>query len=122
MYGADTILCACNAYDKKYYLNPDFDGLPDMVKDELKIMCVLYAEEAGGILTLVFDDDGNLLFQVVHDDGDILFDEISSGLKIKQMQKEKKELLVSIELYYRAFFLDEDISGYVSGAEELWED
>ena len=64
MYGADTILCACSAYDKKYYLNPDFEGLPDLVKDELKIMCVMYTEEAGGILTLVFDDDGNLDFLI----------------------------------------------------------
>lgn len=42
-----TVLCASNAYEKKYYFNPDFDALPDSIKDELKIMCVLYTEEIG---------------------------------------------------------------------------
>ena len=33
---------------KKYYLNPDFEQLPDDVKNELKIMCVLYVHDVGG--------------------------------------------------------------------------
>lgn len=31
-----TVLCASNAYEKKYYFNPDFDALPDSIKDELE--------------------------------------------------------------------------------------
>ena len=34
------------------------------IKDELKIMCVLYTEDVGGILTLEFDSEGN--FTRVH--------------------------------------------------------
>ena len=30
-----------------------------------------------------------------------------AGLKIRQMQREKRELLESLELYYRVFFLGE---------------
>lgn len=33
------------------------------------------------------------------------YDEIGSALKIKQIQTEKKELLESLEMYYRVFFL-----------------
>ena len=56
-------LCVSNAYQKKYYLNEHFQGLPQAIKDELKIMCVLYTEDVGGILELYFDEDGNLDFQ-----------------------------------------------------------
>lgn len=108
MYQDKVVLCACSAYEQKYYLNPDFEGLPQAVQEELKIMCVMHAAEAGGILTMCYDEDGNLLFEVSADEGDILFDEISSGLKIRQMQNEKRDLLESLELYYRVFFLNED--------------
>ena len=43
------------------------------------------------------------------DESDYLFDEIGSVLKIKQYQAEKRELLEALELYYRTFFLGEDI-------------
>ena len=58
MYQDKVVLCGANSYEEKYYLNPDFDRLPDHVKDELKIMCVLYVNDVGGILTLVFEEDG----------------------------------------------------------------
>jgi len=104
------VLCASSAYDKKYYFNEDFQMLPEQIKKELKIMCVLYTEDVGGILVLEFDNDGNLLFRVEADEGDYLFDEIGSGLKIKELQRTKKELLQSLELFYKVFFLNENIS------------
>ena len=39
--------------------NENFNGLPASIKDELKIMCVMYTEDVGGILKVVFDEDGN---------------------------------------------------------------
>ena len=39
-----------------------------------------------------------------------MFDEIGSALRIKQLRKEKQELLEALELYYRVFFLGEDVS------------
>ena len=68
-----TILCVSNSYERKFYLNPDFESLPDHVKDELKIMCVLYTEDVGGILTLVFEENGELCFEVTHEDNDFFF-------------------------------------------------
>ena len=35
------------------------------------------------------------------------FDEIGSVLKIKELQREKRELLESLELFYKVFFLQE---------------
>ena len=103
------VLCGANSYERKYYFNSDFDSLPQSIKDELHIMCVLYTEDVGGILTMEFDDEGNLEFKVTAPEEDYLFDEIGSVLKIKQYQEEKKELLESLELFYRTFFLGEDI-------------
>ena len=40
----EVVLCVSNAYQKKYYLNENFNGLPQTIRDELKIMCVLYTE------------------------------------------------------------------------------
>lgn len=45
----EVVLCGASAYNKKFYLNQDFRGLPDSIKDELKIMCVLFTEDIGGI-------------------------------------------------------------------------
>lgn len=104
------ILCAASAYEQKYYLNPDFEGLPVSIREELQILCVLYTAEIGGILTLHFDDYGNLLIHVTAREGDLLFDEIGSVLKIKQIQSDKRELLEALELYFKAKFLHEDIS------------
>ena len=57
MYQDKVTLCGSNAYEKKYYLNPDFNGLPEQIKQELQIACVLFTAEVGGILTLEFDED-----------------------------------------------------------------
>ena len=104
------VLCAASAYEEKYYFNQDFNGLPSAIKEELNIMCVLYTADIGGILTLQFDEQGVLLFNVTSEENDFFFDEIGSVLKIKQIQSEKRELLESLELYYRVVFLHEDIS------------
>ena len=112
MYQDKIVLCGANSYEEKYYLNPDFENLPQHIKDELKIMSVLYVHDVGGILTLVFEEDGVLKFEVTAEEGDPMFDEIGSRLKIKQLQNdpEKQELLEQLQLYYRVFFLGEDFN------------
>lgn len=103
------VLCGANSYEQKYYFNQDFKSLPQSIRDELQIMCVMYTEDVGGVLTMEFDERGNLEFRVTSEETDYLFDEIGSVLKIKQYQEEKKEMLEALELYYRTFFLGEDI-------------
>lgn len=96
----EVVLCAASAYTKKYYLNQAFSQLPPHIKDELKIMCVLFTEDIGGTLALFFDGDGTLQFRTEADEGDLLYDEIGSVLKIKQLQRTRQELLEALELYY----------------------
>ncbi|MEY8410366.1 DUF6145 family protein [Lachnospiraceae bacterium 62-26] len=107
MYDGKVVLCGANSYEEKYYLNPDFEQLPDAVKNELKIMCVLYVNDVGGILTLAYGEDGELCFEVTSEEFDPMFDDIGSRLKIKQIQRGKRELLEALQMYYKVFFLGE---------------
>lgn len=109
MYQDNVVLCGASAYEQKYYFNKDFDSLPDHVKKELQIMCVLYTEEIGGIFTLEFDNHGDLQFKTEAAEADGFYDDIGGALKIKQLRQEKQELLESLEMYYRVFFLGEDV-------------
>ena len=104
----EMVLCAASAYERKFYLNPEFNSLPEEVKRELQIMCVLYTADVGGILMVVYDENGNLELKVDHKEDDFTFDEIGSVLKIKELQKTKEELFESLEMFYKVFYLGED--------------
>ena len=107
MFNENVVLCASSAYENKFYLNEAFDKLPEDIKNELKIMCVLFTEEVGGILTLEFGENGTLLFKTEADENDLLYDDIACGMLIKKLQYEKRDLLESMEMFYRVFFLGE---------------
>ena len=100
MYQENVVLCGASAYEQKYYFNQDFASLPETIKQELQVMCVLYTEDVGGILTLEFDETGNLQFKTEATDSDFRYDEIGSVLE-------------SLEMYYRVFFLGEDMEDSV---------
>ena len=97
------VLCAANAYIQKYFFNDDFALLPEQVQEELKILCVTFTEEVGGIFLLAFDENGNLQIRTEAAEEDALYDEIESGLKVKQIREEKEELFRSLEMFYQVF-------------------
>lgn len=105
----ETVLCVANPYERKFYLNPEFASLPESIRQELQIMCVLYTEDVGGIFMVVYNEDGELELKVEHASDDFAFDEIGSVLKIKELQRTKEELFESLELYYKVFFLGEEL-------------
>ena len=47
-----TVLCGASSYEQKYYFNQQFSALPESIRQELQIMCVLYTEDVGGVLTI----------------------------------------------------------------------
>lgn len=109
MFQNEVILCGSSSYTRKFYLNRDFSRLPEAIKEELQIMCVLFTEDVGGTLQLVFDAEGNLEFRTEVEEGDLLYDEIGSVLKIKQLRNEKQELFEALQMYYRVVFLGEGL-------------
>ena len=104
----NTVLCGANSYEEKYFFNEQFAALPAAIKDELKIMCVLFVNQVGGSLLLEFEPDGTLVFRVSSHEDDFFFDEIGSSLQIKELRRDKGELLASLEMFYRVFFLNEE--------------
>ena len=115
------VLCGSNAYEKKYYFNKEFDKIPESIKEELHIMCVLFTEEVGGIFLIAFDDEGSPIIQTDSDENDFYYDEVSAGLLVKEVQKKKRELFEGLTLYYRVFILKEDpatILAKVNGERE----
>ncbi len=109
MMEEEIVLCAASSYERKFYLNPEFDALPESIRQELQIMCVMYTEDVGGVLMVVFDEEGRLELKVDREEDDFLFDEIGSVLKIKQIQQERRELFESLELFFRVFYLGEEL-------------
>ena len=103
------VLCGANAYEQKYYFNEKFDKIPQSIKDELHIICVLFTEEVGGIFTIVFEEDGSISLETDAEENDLLYDEISSGLLIGEIRRNRQEMFASLQLYYRVFILHESL-------------
>ena len=109
------VLCGSSCYDKKYYFNNKFDGLPENVKEELHVMCVLFTEEVGGIFTIGYTPTGEVVMDSTSDEGDLLYDDIGSGLMMKKLRGTKQELFEALSIYYRVKFLHEDPSALLEG-------
>ena len=108
------VLCGANAYEQKYYFNEQFKAIPQSIKDELHIICVLFTEEVGGVFTLVFDEEGALNMETNADEDDIYYDEIGSGLLINKIRNTRQDLFESLSMYYRVVIMGEDVSSLLS--------
>ena len=108
------VLCGANAYEKKYYFNEEqFKMIPDSIKQELHVICVLFTEEVGGVFTIAFEEDGNVVMETNADD-----DDISSGLLISEIRRNRQELFESLSLYYRVFIKKEDVSALLDEEDD----
>ncbi len=112
-----TVLCGANAYEQKYYFNEMYSGLPESIKEELRIICVLFTQEIGGMFSIVFDKEGNVEIVTDAAEEDILYDEIGSGLLVAEVRRHKQDLFESLRMYYRAVILKEDISALIEEEE-----
>ena len=115
-------LCGANAYDKKYYFNQQFDGLPQSIKDELHIICVLFTEEVGGIITICFSEDGSVNLRTEAAEEDYLYDEIGSGLLVGEVMRKRRDLFESLSLYYRYVILHENVDDLIGAQEDAKEE
>ncbi len=112
------VLCGSNAYDKKYYFNESFCKLPESVQEELRIICVLFTEEVGGVFTIGFTPTGEVVMDTQAEAGDLLYDEIGSALLVKKIRSTKKELFESLEIFYRVTFLHENPADLLEDYED----
>jgi YD repeat-containing protein len=105
------VICGANAYEMKYYFNEKFNGIPESIKEELHIISVLFTQEAGGVFTIGLDEEGNVLLETDADEEDITYDEITSGLLISEIRRNRQELFESLSLYYKVFILKQEVAG-----------
>ena len=88
--GDSTVLCGANSYVEKYYLNEQFSGLPESIKQELQIMCVLYTADVGGVLLLVFDENGKAVYSSVDKKQEEVFRPYLVRVEISDLNIRKK--------------------------------
>ena len=112
------VLCGASAYDQKYYYNDKFDALPEQVKEDLHIICVLFTEEIGGVFTIGFTPMGEVVLDSTADEGDLLYDDIGAGLMIKKIYSTKQELIEALSIYFKVTFLHQDPAGLLTDEEE----
>ncbi len=105
--GNRIVLCGANAYEQKYYFNEKFNNIPESIKEELHIICVLFTEEVGGVFTIVFEEDGSISLETDANEEDILYDEIGSGLLVREIRMQRQALFESLSLFYKVFVLHE---------------
>ena len=101
------VLCGASAYEQKFYFNKMYDKIPEKVKEELQVMCVLFTEDVGGVLKVIFAEDWRVQLETEAYDSDYNYDDIGAKLLIGRLQEEKEELFTSLELFYRIFVLGE---------------
>ena len=112
------VICGANSYDKKYYFNKKIDNLPTNIKEELKIICVLFTEECGGVFTISFTPFGHIEFDTRHEETDLFYDEISARLLIKEVRRKKSEMLEALSIYFRVTFLHQNPADLIEGFGE----
>ncbi len=113
------VLCGANAYDKKYYFNKKFSKVPESIQEQLHIISVLFTEEIGGIFTVSFTPYGELVMESTHEDGDLLYDEIGAPLMIKEIRKQKREMLEALEIYFKVTYLGQNPADLLDTDEDF---
>ena len=103
------VLCAASADEKKYFFNKSFDGIPKDIQDQLHIICVLFTEDIGGIILFEFDKDGKLSIRTEAKASDYNYDEIGAALEVKEIQKQRRDMMNGLELYYKAVVLHQPL-------------
>ena len=112
------VLCGANAYEKKYYFNNKFDKIPENIKEELHIICVLFTEEVGGIFTIGFTPYGDVEMDTQHEEGDLLYDDIGAELLMKEVRRKKAEMFKALSIYFKVTFLHQDAAQLLEQDDE----
>lgn len=103
------VLCGASAYEKKYFFNHSFDRIPKDIQDQLHIICVLFTEDIGGIILFEFDREGKLDIRTEAIASDYDYDEIGAALEVREIQRQRRDLMNGLEVYYRAVVLHQPL-------------
>lgn len=97
------IIFAISSYNKKYYFEPITQSLPLDIKNEIKKIGSRTVYKVNGIFLIGFYENGDLYLELRANENDFDYDEIGAGLEIEKIKKEQKELINSLQIWYRIF-------------------
>lgn len=92
------VLAGASSKKQKYFFSPEFEAIPQQVRDEIKTVCIIMAERLNCTFVISFEESGDLLFEIMETDA--AFDDIGAELEIKSLRSEKKELIKALKLWY----------------------
>lgn len=97
-----TIVISASPYNHKYYFEQDYKDIPAEIQEELIESIAAIAEKVNAIISLGFDERGHIFIEQTIEES-VFADEIGAELEIKRFQKEKNELLKSLQLWYMIY-------------------
>lgn len=97
------VLAAASYAQQKYYLEKEFEALPEQIREEIQVVCVTLAEKLACTFLMGFYEDGEVYFETVKNEDDFNFDEIGAELEVKELMRTKKELLAALQMWYQVF-------------------
>lgn len=97
-----TIVISASPYNHKYYFEPEYNDIPTAIQEELIESIAAIAEKVNAIISLGFDEVGKIFIEQTADES-VFADDIGAELEIKKFQKEKSELLKSLQLWYMIY-------------------
>ena len=97
-----TIVISASPYNHKYYFEQAYKDIPTEIQEELIESIAAIAEKVNAIISLGFDEVGHVFIEQATEES-VFADEIGAELEIKRFQKEKSELLKSLQLWYMIY-------------------
>jgi len=106
-------------YNKIYYYNPLYSGLPPAVLAEVQEICTHYAAKLHCIFALKYRENGDVYFECLPEEWDESFDEIGAKLDMDKLARERRDFFLSLKAWYR--FKDSNISLRIDESSEAEE-
>ncbi len=100
-----SVICAASVYKQKVYFNEEYDGLPSKIKDEIRTKVITLAQKLHCVFIMGFYDDGYVYFETQTEEGDFFFDEVGATLETNRLEREERELIENLGVWYRVFKL-----------------
>ena len=100
------ILCSASKYTQKYFINSEFDEIPEDIINDIKELCIITSAKIKAVFSIGFYEDGNVFLEVQNEDN-VDFDEENAKTEISIIQNEQKELIKALQLWYTIFKTEE---------------
>jgi len=101
------VISGASVYNKKFYLNPMLEKMPEEYKQKIKNWIVPMAEKVHGIIIIGFENNGEVYIEYASNEFDYQFDEIGAGLECKKFKLENQFWIDDLRVWYCTCFMEE---------------